>query len=47
MMISIYFLMFLSVVLGGLFAYAFVWAAKKNQFKDIEEPKYQMLRDED
>lgn len=47
MMTSIYFLIFLSLVLGGLFALAFVWAVKKNQFKDIEEPKYQMLRDED
>jgi len=47
MMISIYFLIFLSLVLGGLFAWAFVWAAKSNQFKDIEEPKYQMLREQD
>jgi cbb3-type cytochrome oxidase maturation protein len=46
-MISIYFLIFLSLVLGGLFAWAFVWAAKSNQFKDIEEPKYQMLREQD
>lgn len=47
MMFSIYFLIFLSLVLGALFALVFVWAVKKNQFKDIEEPKYQMLRDED
>lgn len=46
-MISLYFLIFLSLVLGGIFAGAFIWAAKTNQFKDIEEPKYQMLRDED
>lgn len=47
MMISIYFLIFLSLSLGVIFASAFVWAAKTNQFKDIEEPKYQMLRDEE
>jgi len=47
MVISVYFLIFLSVLLGVLFALGFVWAAKTNQFKDIEEPKYRMLRDED
>jgi cbb3-type cytochrome oxidase maturation protein len=47
MVISVYFLIFLSIVLGALFALGFVWAAKTNQFKDIEEPKYRMLRDED
>jgi cbb3-type cytochrome oxidase maturation protein len=47
MLISVYFLIFLSVGLGVLFALAFVWSVKHNQFKDIEEPKYQMLRNED
>ncbi|HUN65162.1 MAG TPA: cbb3-type cytochrome oxidase assembly protein [Bacteroidota bacterium] len=47
MMISVYFLIFMSLGLGGLFAAVFVWAAKHNQFKDIEEPKYQMMRDDD
>ncbi|MDZ7291561.1 MAG: cbb3-type cytochrome oxidase assembly protein CcoS [candidate division KSB1 bacterium] len=47
MMISVYFLIFLSLVLGAGFAMLFVWAVKNNQFKDIEEPKYQMLREED
>jgi len=47
MVISVYFLIFLSILLGVLFALGFVWAAKTNQFKDIEEPKYRMLRDED
>ena len=47
MVISVYFLIFLSIALGVLFALGFVWAAKTNQFKDIEEPKYRMLRDED
>jgi nitrogen fixation-related uncharacterized protein len=47
MLVSLYFLVFLSVVLGILFALGFVYAAKTNQFKDIEEPKYQMLREPD
>ncbi len=47
MMISVYFLMFLAILGGALFALMFSWAAKTGQFKDIEEPKYQMLRDED
>ncbi len=47
MMTSIYFLIFLSLVLGAGFALAFVWAVKTDQFKDIEEPKFQMLRDQD
>jgi cbb3-type cytochrome oxidase maturation protein len=46
-MISVYFLMFLSILLGVIFALGFVWAARTNQFKDIEEPKYRMLRDDD
>jgi cbb3-type cytochrome oxidase maturation protein len=47
MLISVYFLIFLALVLGVLFALGFVWAVKKNQFKNIEEPKYQMLRNPD
>jgi cbb3-type cytochrome oxidase maturation protein len=47
MMISVYFLMFLSILLGVIFALGFVWAAKTNQFKDIEEPKFRMLREDD
>jgi len=47
MIISVYFLIFLSILLGVLFALGFIWAAKTNQFKDIEEPKYRMLREED
>jgi cbb3-type cytochrome oxidase maturation protein len=46
-MISIYFLIFFSLFLGIIFALAFVWSVKSGQFKDIEEPKYQMLRDDD
>ena len=47
MLISLYLLVFLSVALGVVFALGFVYAAKTNQFKDIEEPKYRMLREED
>ena len=47
MVISVYFLIFLSLPLGAVFALGFIWAAKTNQFKDIEEPKYRMLREED
>ncbi|HTR98128.1 MAG TPA: cbb3-type cytochrome oxidase assembly protein CcoS [Bacteroidota bacterium] len=47
MVISVYFLIFLSLLLGAVFALGFIWAAKTNQFKDIEEPKYRMLREED
>ena len=47
MMISVYFLIFLSVLLGVVFTLGFIWAVKTNQFKDIEEPKYRMLREDD
>ncbi len=47
MLVSLYFLVFLSVALGVLFALGFIYAAKTNQFRDVEEPKYQMLRDPD
>jgi len=47
MIASVYFLVFMSVALGVVFALGFIYAAKTNQFKDIEEPKYQMMRDDD
>ena len=47
MMISLFFLIFFSLVMGIVFALAFVWSVKSGQFKDIEEPKYQMMRDDD
>jgi cbb3-type cytochrome oxidase maturation protein len=47
MMISVYFLIFFSLMMGIIFAVIFVWAVKNNQFKDIEAPKYEMLRDDD
>ncbi len=47
MLVSLYLLIFLSVALGVLFALGFIYAAKTDQFKDIEEPKYRMLREPD
>ena len=47
MMISVYFLIFFALFIGVIFALAFHWAVKTDQFKDVEEPKYQMLRDDD
>ncbi len=47
MMISVYFLIFFALLIGVVFALAFNWAVKTDQFKDVEEPKYQMLRDDD
>jgi cbb3-type cytochrome oxidase maturation protein len=47
MLVSVYFLIFLSITMGVLFASAFVWASKTNQFKNIEEAKFQMMRDEE
>lgn len=47
MLVSLYFLVFLSVVLGVIFALGFMYAVKTNQFKDVEEPKFQMMRDAD
>ena len=47
MMISAYFLIFFSLLMGVIFAAVFMWAVKDGQFKDIEAPKYEMLRDDD
>ncbi len=47
MLISTYFLIFVALLLGLIFAVSFIWAVKSGQFKDVEEPKYQMMRDDD
>lgn len=47
MMISVYFLIFFSLTMGVVFAALFIWAVKSGQFKDVEAPKYDMLRDDD
>ncbi|MEN8222195.1 MAG: cbb3-type cytochrome oxidase assembly protein CcoS [Acidobacteriota bacterium] len=41
------FLIFLAIIFALVFVFGFIWAVKSGQFKDVEEPKYQMLRDED
>jgi cbb3-type cytochrome oxidase maturation protein len=41
------FLIFITLVIAAFFAYFFIWSVKTDQFKNVEEPKYQMLRDED
>jgi len=47
MLWTTYFLIFLSLLVAVLFGVGFVWAVKSGQFKNVEEPKYQMLRGED
>ena len=47
MMWSTILLIFLAVAMGVIFAVAFAWSVKSGQYKDIEEPKYQMLRNDD
>ena len=40
-------LLFGSLALGGLFLWLFVWAVRGGQFKDPEEAKYLMFRDDE
>ncbi|NQU39680.1 MAG: cbb3-type cytochrome oxidase assembly protein CcoS [Lentisphaerae bacterium] len=40
-------LLFGSLALGGLFLWFFVWAVRGGQFKDPEEAKYLMFREDD
>jgi cbb3-type cytochrome oxidase maturation protein len=47
MLVSTYFLIFISLLFSLIFVAAFIWAVKSGQFTDIEEPKYQMMRDDD
>jgi len=47
MISSVYYLIFFSLFAGIILVAAFIWAVKSGQFKDVEEPKYQMMRDED
>jgi cbb3-type cytochrome oxidase maturation protein len=44
---TLFFLIFLTIVLGlGAWLY-FIWAVKSGQYEDTERPKYRMLDDED
>jgi cbb3-type cytochrome oxidase maturation protein len=47
MLWTTYLLIFLSLAVAVLFVLGFVWSVKTGQFKDVEEPKYQMLRNDD
>ncbi len=47
MLVSTYLLLFISLMFGLIFIGAFIWGVKTGQFTDIEEPKYQMMRDDD
>jgi len=42
-----YFLIFLTLVLGIGAYLLFVWSVRKNQYDDVEGPKYRMLDDDD
>ncbi len=43
---TIFFLIFLAVLLGLGAWFLFLWAVKSGQFEDPERPKYRMLDDE-
>lgn len=43
----IYLLIFISVPLIVLIAWAFFWAVKTGQFDDMEKPRHQILMDDD
>ena len=47
MMWTTFLLILMAVILAAVFAIGFAWSVKSGQYKDIEEPKYQMLRNED
>jgi cbb3-type cytochrome oxidase maturation protein len=36
----------LAIFLAGIFVAAFIWAAKKGQYDDLESPSYRMLLDD-
>lgn len=40
-------MLIIAVFIGLISVVAFFWAVKSGQFKDVEEPKYQMMREED
>lgn len=40
-------LIVLALCLGCAAWLVFIWATKKGEFEDVEEPKYRMLHDED
>ena len=43
---TIYLLIFLTLVLGAGAYLLFIWSVKKDQYGDVEGPKYRMLDDD-
>ena len=47
-MITLHMILLLgSLALGGLFLWLFIWAVRGGQFKDPEEAKYLLFREDD
>ena len=47
-MITLHMILLLgSLALGGLFLWLFIWAVRSGQFKDPEEAKYLLFREDD
>ncbi|MDI6745063.1 MAG: cbb3-type cytochrome oxidase assembly protein CcoS [Thermodesulfovibrionales bacterium] len=44
---ALFFLIFLSIVLGVGAWLFFIWSVKSGQYDDVEGPKYRMLDDDD
>ncbi|NTU41840.1 MAG: cbb3-type cytochrome oxidase assembly protein CcoS [Nitrospirales bacterium] len=44
---SLYFLIFLTIILGVAAWLIFLWAVKSGQYDDVEGPKYRMLDDDE
>jgi cbb3-type cytochrome oxidase maturation protein len=43
---ALFFLIPLALLLGGGFAGAFLWAARRGQFDDLDDPPQRMLEDD-
>lgn len=46
-MTIVYFLVPVSVCLGGFFVWLFVWATRKGQYDDLETPAHKILLDDE
>jgi cbb3-type cytochrome oxidase maturation protein len=42
---AVVFLLPLAILLGALFAVLFIWAAKRGQFDDLDDPPERILHD--
>lgn len=43
----LYLLIPIALLLGGFFLYAFIWAAGRGEFDDLETPAHRILVDDD